>query len=43
MAVEQAHKYITTGSTGLPEKQLVDCELITSENADEFVNFAHVK
>jgi len=43
MAVEQAHQYITTGSTGLPGKQLVDCELITSENADEFVNFAHVK
>jgi len=43
MSVEQADKYLKTGSTGLDEKQLVDCELITAENADEFVNFAHVR
>lgn len=43
MAAEQADKYLRTGKTGLPEKQLVDCELITPENADEFVNFEHVE
>jgi erythritol transport system substrate-binding protein len=42
MAVEQAHKCVTTGSTGLEEKQLVDCELVTPENADCIENFANV-
>lgn len=40
MAVEQADKYIKTGSTGLPEKQLVDCILITKDNASKLNNFA---
>ncbi|MDD3904020.1 MAG: D-ribose ABC transporter substrate-binding protein [Sphaerochaeta sp.] len=40
MAVEQADKYIKTGSTGLPEKQLVDCVLITKDNASKLDNFA---
>jgi len=42
MAVEQADQYIKTGSTGLDEKQLVDCELVTPENADCIENFANV-
>jgi erythritol transport system substrate-binding protein len=36
MAVDQAHRYLTTGSTGLPEKQSIDCELVTPANAQEF-------
>jgi len=40
MAVEQADKMITTGETGQPEKQAIDCELVTKENADEFGVFA---
>ncbi|UCG88129.1 MAG: D-ribose ABC transporter substrate-binding protein [Gemmatimonadota bacterium] len=36
MAVDQAHALITTGSTGQPEKQSIDCELVTLENADDF-------
>ncbi len=43
MAVEQADKYIKTGSTGLPEKQLVDCVLITKDNASKLNNFAMTK
>jgi erythritol transport system substrate-binding protein len=39
-AVEQAHRYLTTGSTGQPEKQAMDCELITPANAGEFGVFA---
>ncbi|MDE3166659.1 MAG: substrate-binding domain-containing protein, partial [Acidobacteriota bacterium] len=35
-AVEQAHKYLTTGSTGAPEKQSIDCELVTPANAAQF-------
>jgi erythritol transport system substrate-binding protein len=39
MAVDQAHKYLTSGSTGLPEKQSIDCELVTPANADQFAMF----
>jgi len=39
MAVEQAHRYLTTGSTGEPEKQSVDCVLVTAANADQFEMF----
>jgi erythritol transport system substrate-binding protein len=39
-AVDQAHRLITTGSTGQPEKQAVDCELVTFANADQFGIFA---
>ena len=35
-AVDQAHRLITSGSTGQPEKQAVDCELVTLTNADQF-------
>ena len=40
MAVEQADKYLKTGSTGLSEKQLIDCILITKANADKLETFA---
>lgn len=40
MAVEQADKYIKNGSTGADEKQLVDCVLITKDNASQLDNFA---
>ena len=36
MAVDQAHKYLTTGSTGAPEKQSIDCELVTPANAGQY-------
>ncbi len=39
MAVEQAHRYLTTGSTGEPEKQSIDCVLVTAANADQFEMF----
>ncbi|MFE1795031.1 D-ribose ABC transporter substrate-binding protein [Streptomyces sp. NPDC059517] len=39
-AVEQADKYVKTGKTGQPEKQSIDCELITVKNADEYGVFA---
>jgi erythritol transport system substrate-binding protein len=40
MAVEQADQFIKTGSTGLPEKQLIDCVLITIDNASKLETFA---
>jgi erythritol transport system substrate-binding protein len=36
LAVDQAHRYLTTGSTGAPEKQSIDCDLVTPANADQF-------
>jgi erythritol transport system substrate-binding protein len=43
MAVEQADAYVKTGETDLPEKQAVDCELVTPENAGEFGVFARLR
>jgi erythritol transport system substrate-binding protein len=40
LAVEQADQYLKTGSTGLPEKQLIDCVLITRDNASRLDNFS---
>jgi erythritol transport system substrate-binding protein len=40
MAVDQADKFIKTGKTGQPEKQSVDCVLITPDNAAKVQNFA---
>lgn len=40
LAVEQADQHLTTGSTGQPEKQLMDCVLIDESNADKLETFA---
>jgi erythritol transport system substrate-binding protein len=40
LAVEQAHALVTTGKTGQPEKQSIDCELVTRANADQYGVFA---
>ena len=40
LAVDQANRFLTTSSTGAPEKQSVDCELITAANADQYGVFS---
>lgn len=40
LAVEQADKFIKTGSTGLDEKQLMDCVLVNGDNAGKLETFA---
>ncbi|MDV7144851.1 D-ribose ABC transporter substrate-binding protein [Tropicimonas sp. TH_r6] len=40
LAVEQADQYLKTGSTGLDEKQLMDCVLINGDNAAKLETFA---
>ncbi len=35
-AVDEAKKFITSGSTGQAERQLIDCVLVTPQNADQF-------
>jgi erythritol transport system substrate-binding protein len=39
MCVDQMHDFITTGTTGKPEKQLVPCLLIDKSNADKVKDF----
>jgi erythritol transport system substrate-binding protein len=39
MAVEQADQFIKAGASNKPEKQAIDCELITRENAELFGTF----
>lgn len=39
MAVQQADDYLKNGTTGLDEKQLVDCVVITKDNADKLSAF----
>ncbi|MCH4158447.1 MAG: D-ribose ABC transporter substrate-binding protein [Acidaminococcaceae bacterium] len=41
MSVEQADKYLKTGSTGKDEKQLIDCIAITSKNVDKLHTFVY--
>jgi erythritol transport system substrate-binding protein len=41
LAVDQAHRFLTVGSTGAPEKQSIDCELVNRANVDQFGIFAH--
>mgnify|MGYP000941711349 CR=1 FL=1 len=43
LAVEQADKFLKTGSTGQPEKQLMDCILINSKNAAKLETFTLAK
>ena len=40
LAVQQAHELISTGALDVPEKQSIDCILITAENADQYTLFA---
>ena len=40
LAITQAHEYITTGKAPAEEKQLMDCVLITADNADKLETFA---
>jgi ABC-type sugar transport system, periplasmic component len=41
MSVEQADNYLKKGTTGLDEKQLVDCVVITKDNADKLSAFTY--
>jgi erythritol transport system substrate-binding protein len=43
LAVEQADKFLKSGSTGVDEKQLMDCVLINDANAASLETFALTK
>jgi erythritol transport system substrate-binding protein len=43
MSVEQADNYLKNGTTGLDEKQLVDCVIITKDNAKKLSAFTYTE
>lgn len=43
MAVEQADDYLKNGTTGLEEKQLVDCIAITADNVENLKTFVYTE
>ena len=42
-AVEQADRFLKTGSTGKPERQVVPCDLVTAQNAGDYRDFEKVR
>ncbi len=43
MAVDEAQSVLKTGSTGLPEHQIVKCDLVTRENVNDFGTFERIR
>jgi erythritol transport system substrate-binding protein len=43
IAVEEAYRFLHTGSTGKPERQIIPCDLVTRRNADDYSNFEKVR
>jgi erythritol transport system substrate-binding protein len=43
MAVDEADRFLKTGSTGQPEVQVIPCELVAKINAENFRNFEKVR
>lgn len=42
-AVEEADRYLRTGVVGEPERQIIPCNLVTKDNADDFRDFEKVR
>lgn len=43
LAVDEADKFLHTGNTGKPERQIILCDLVTQKNANDFHNFEKVR
>jgi erythritol transport system substrate-binding protein len=43
MAVNQADHFLKSGNTGRPELQMIPCDLVTKENADDYANFEKIR
>jgi len=43
LAVDEANQFLHTGSTGKPERQIIPCDLVTGQNADDYSNFEKVR
>jgi erythritol transport system substrate-binding protein len=43
LAVDEAYRFLHTGSTGKPERQVIPCDLVTRQNADDYDNFEKLR
>jgi erythritol transport system substrate-binding protein len=43
LAVDEAHRFLQSGSTGKPERQVIACDLVTQQNADDYGEFEKVR
>jgi len=43
LAVDEADRFLKSGTTGRPERQIIPCDLVTQSNADEYNIFEKVK
>ena len=43
LAVNEADRFLKTGATGKPERQIIPCDLVTKTNADDFRDFEKVR
>jgi erythritol transport system substrate-binding protein len=43
LAVDEAARFLKTGSTGQPERQIIPCELVVRRNANSYENFERVR
>jgi len=43
LAMDEADRFLKTGSTGQPELQIIPCELVTKSNAENYRNFEKVR
>ena len=43
LAVDEADHFLKTGSTGQPELQIIPCDLVTRENANDYGNFEKIR
>ena len=42
-AVDEADRYLKSGSTGKPERQVISCDLVTADNAADYTDFEKVR
>ena len=43
LAVDEADRFLKTGTTGQAERQIIPCDLVTRENANDYGNFEKTK
>jgi erythritol transport system substrate-binding protein len=43
LAVHEAHQFLTSGSTGAPERQVIPCDLVTQSNAGNYGEFEKLR
>ena len=43
LAVDEAHRFLQSGNTGKPERQVIACDLVTRQNAGDYGEFEKVR